>query len=93
MTINTCINTTQVVSLKNLDTKGHFDMEIDKKNAVLASIKGKELTLTPNLTPLLKKLRDKRKKMARVTISLTKGKDEEKKYLAIVALRIRDCIK
>ena len=92
ITINTCANTPQVVSLENVNVGGHFNIETDKENLVSTSIKAGELTLTPNLTPLLKYFRKNRKKLVRVTVNLTKGGKGEKEYLAIVALRIRDCL-
>jgi len=92
ITINTCANTPQVVSLENVNVGGHFNLEMDKENLVLTSIKAGELTLTPNVIPLLKTFRKNRKKLVRVTVNLTKGEKDNKEYLAIVALRIRDCL-
>ncbi len=57
ITINTCVDTPQVVSLDNVNVGGHFNVEMDKENFVLTSIKEGELTLTPNFKFLLKTCR------------------------------------
>ena len=92
ITINTCVDTPQVVSLDNVNVGGHFNVEMDKENFVLTSIKAGELTLTPNFKFLLKTFRKKRTRTVRVHINLTKGENDDKRYLAIVALRISGCL-
>jgi hypothetical protein len=93
ITINTCVNTPQVVSLDNVNIEGHFNIEVDKENLVLTNIKEGELTLTPNFIPLLKTYKKKRTKLVRVHINLTQGENDDKRYLAMVALRISDCLR
>ncbi len=93
ITINTCVNTPQVVSLDNVNVGGHFNIEMDKENLVLTSIRAGELTLTPNLIPLLKTYKEKQTKLVRVHINLTEGENDKKIYLAIIALRIRYCLR
>ena len=59
ITINTCLNTSQVVSLDNVNVRGDFNIEMDIENLILTSIKAGELTLTPNVIPLLKTYKEK----------------------------------
>lgn len=93
ITVETCLNVPKIISLKNVDIAEKFNIEVNKKNTVLTEIKNGKLILTPDFVPLLKTLKKERKKLARVHVDLTRGEKEKKKYLAIVALRIRDCIK
>lgn len=92
ITINTCVNTPQVVSLDNVNVGGHFNIEMDKENLVSTSIKAGELTLTPNLIPVLKTFKEKQTRLVRVHVNLTKGENDKKRFLAIIALRISDCL-
>ncbi|MFT4578945.1 MAG: hypothetical protein ACI9UO_001772 [Nitrospinales bacterium] len=93
ITLNTCSNVPQVVSLENIDTGGKLYIEKDKGELFSASLKAGEITLTPNFAALRKTYKNKQKKMVRVHVSLTKKDKNKKKYLAIIALRIKDCIK
>lgn len=93
ITLNTCANIPQVVSLDNIDTGGKLKIENDKLELVSTSLKAGEITLTPNFSALQKYYKEKQKKMVRVHVSLTKQGKEKKKYLAIIALRINKCVK
>lgn len=66
---------------------------MDKENFVLTSIKAREITLTPNFNLLLNTYREKQTKLVRVHINLTEGETDKKIYLAIIALRIRYCLR
>ncbi len=92
ITINTCANVPKVVSLKNLDLEERFAIEVDKENFVATSLKGDELTLTPNFIALLKAFKKEQKKIMRLHINLTKKENGRKKYLAIIVLRTSDCV-
>ena len=93
ITINTCSNVAKVVSLENLDLGEQFDIEVDKKNFVSTTIKEKKLTLTPNFIDLLKTFKSEQKQIVRLNVNLTRKKNGKKKYLAIIVLRINDCVK
>jgi len=93
ITINTCFTTPRVVSLDHVNVEGNFNVEMDKENFVLTSIKAGELTLTPNFNLLLNTYRKKQTKLVRVHINLTEGETDKKIYLAIIALRIRYCLR
>ena len=93
ITIRTCLNIPQVVSLDNIDTSGQFEIEKDKPALVTANLKAGEITLTPNFNAIRKVLNKKNSRMVRVHVNLTKTNQDTKKYLAIIALRIKDCIK
>lgn len=93
VTINACLNTSKVVSLKKANIGENFNIEMDHKNFVTTSLNKSELTLTPNISPIQKFYKDENKQMVRVHVSLTKNDKDKKKYLAIIALRIRNCIK
>ncbi|PIR01732.1 MAG: hypothetical protein COV66_00010 [Nitrospinae bacterium CG11_big_fil_rev_8_21_14_0_20_45_15] len=93
MTVNTCVDTPQVISLDNVEVGGHFEIESDKENFVTTSVKAGELTLTPNFINLLKTFKKENTGLVRVHVSLTKGEEDNKQYLAIIALRIKDCFK
>ncbi len=93
ITLNTCANVPQVVSLENINIGGPFKIENDKREFVSTSLKAGEITLTPNFPAVRKTYKEKQKKMVRVHINLTKNGKDKKKYLAIIALRINDCIK
>ena len=93
LTINTCVDTPQIVSLDNIETGGTFNIEIDKENFVSTLNKAGELKLTPNFKTLLKTYRKKQSRLVRVHVNLTKGKGKKKRYLAIIALRIKNCLK
>ena len=93
ITITTCSNVPQVVSLENIDTDGHFNIENDQKELVSTSLKAGEITLTPIFSALRNTYSKKHKKMVRAHINLTKEVNGSKKYLAIIAFRINSCIK
>ena len=93
ITMSTCLNIPQVISLENIDTGGQIDIEKDKPDLVSTSMKAGEITLTPNFTAMRKVFKEKNSKLARVHVNLTKTNQDEKKYLAIIALRINNCIK
>ena len=93
ITINTCLNIPQVVSLENIDTEGQFNIEKDKPELVSTNLNAGEITLTPNFKAVRNVFREKSSKLVRVHINLTKTNEEKKKYLAIIALRISSCIK
>jgi len=79
--------------LDNIETGGTFNIEIDKENFVSTLNKAGELKLTPNFKTLLKTYRKKQSRLVRVHVNLTKGKGKKKRYLAIIALRIKNCLK
>ncbi len=91
ITINTCVDTPQVVSLDNIDIKGGFKIESDKEDFVSTSVKAGKLTLIPNFRKLIKIFNKKQTGLVRVHINLTKGEKDKKRYLAIIALRIKNC--
>jgi hypothetical protein len=93
ITMSTCLNIPQVISLENIDTGGKIDIEKDKPELVSASLKAGEITLTPNFAAMYKNFNEKNSKLARVHVNLTKTTQGKKEYLAIIALRINDCIK
>ena len=93
ITMSTCLNIPQVISLENIDTGGKIDIERDKPELVSASLKAGEITLTPNFAAMYKIFNEKNSKLARVHVNLTKTTQGKKEYLAIIALRINDCIK
>lgn len=93
ITIRTCSNVPQVVSLDNVDTEGQFKIEKVKGELFSTSMKAGEITLTPNFKALRKTFNEKKVKLVRVHANLTKTTEDKKKYLAIIALRISDCIK
>ncbi|MGV7221176.1 MAG: hypothetical protein ACQ9MH_06610 [Nitrospinales bacterium] len=93
ITIQTCLNIPQVVSLDNIDTSGEFDIETDKPGLVTTSLKAGEITLTPNFNPIRRVYSKKNSRLVRVHVNLTKTNQDKKEYLAIIALRVKDCIK
>jgi len=93
ITIRTCLNIPQVVSLEKIDTSGQIDIETDKPGLVTTSLKAGEITLTPNFKPIRKVYSKKNSRLVRVHIKLTKTNEDKKEYLAIIALRVKDCIK
>lgn len=93
ITISTCLNIPQVISLANIDTGGQFNIEKDKPELISTSLKDGAITLTPNFTVMRKVFNEKNSKLARVHVNLTKTNQGKKEYLAIIALRINNCIK
>ncbi|MBT6345936.1 MAG: cytochrome c [Nitrospina sp.] len=93
ITLSTCSNVTKVVSLENVETEGKFEVEIDRSELVSANFKAGEITLTPNFSALRKAFYEKKTKLVRVHVNLTKKNKDKKDYLAIIALRMSDCIK
>ena len=93
ITMTTCANSPRFVSLENIDIEEPFKIEVDKMNYVETSINGKQLTITPNLVSLLKTYKKDRKSMLRVHINLIKEENNKKSYLAIIAMRLGNCLK
>ncbi|MBT5257671.1 MAG: cytochrome c [Nitrospina sp.] len=93
ITINTCLNTPQVLSLENIDIGRKLEIEKDKPDLVSTRLGIGEITLTPNFEAMRREFIEKRSKLVRVHINLTKTIQDKKKYLAIIALRINKCIK
>jgi len=93
ITISTCLNIPQVVSLENIDTRGQLNIEKDKPELLTTNLKAGEITLTPNFAAMRKIFNEKKTKLARVHVNLTKTHEGKKEYLAIIALRINNCIK
>ena len=93
ITLSTCSNVTKVVSLENVETEGKFEVEIDRSELVSANFKAGEITLTPNFSALRKAFYEKKTKLVRVHVNLTKKNKDKKDYLAFIALRMSDCIK
>mgnify|MGYP006117978537 CR=1 FL=1 len=93
ITISTCLNIPQVVSLEKIDTGGQIKIEKDKPELLSTSLKAGEITLTPNFEAMRKAFKEKKSKLVRVHVNLTKVHQGKKKYQAIIALRINNCIK
>ena len=91
--MTTCANNPQVVSLGDIAVEKPFEIEVDKKDYVETSISGGELTITPNLVSLLKTYKKDRKSMLRVHINIVRKEENTKNYLAIIALRLGNCLK
>jgi hypothetical protein len=66
---------------------------VDKKNYAEISISGEELIITPKLITLLKAYKKQRKSMLRVHINLMRKEEMKNNFLAIIALRIGNCLK
>ena len=79
ITISTCLNIPQVVSLDNIDTGGTFDIEKDKPEFITTSLKAGEITLTPNFQAMRKEFNEKRSKLVRVFVNLAKTTQDNKK--------------
>ena len=79
--------------MDNIDTDGTFDIEKDKTELITTSLKAGEITLTPNFQAMRKEFNEKRSKLVRVFVNLTKTTQDNKKYLAIIPLRKNKCIK
>ncbi|MBC8285410.1 MAG: cytochrome c [Nitrospinae bacterium] len=93
ITLNTCSNVSQVVSLENVGAGEQFEIEIDKKELISTQLKAGEITLTPNFDAVRSAYKEKKAKLVRVHVNLTQNTKEKKKYLAIIAVRINSCIK
>ena len=93
ITITTCANISKVLSLKKIDIEKPFEIEVDKKDYAEISISGDKLTITPKLITLLKTYKRDSKRMLRVHINLVRKEDKMKNYVAIIALRIGNCLK
>ncbi len=93
ITINTCSNGSQVVALDKVSTEGQFEIEVDKKELISTQLKAGEITITPNFDALRKLYKEKQTKLVRVHVNLTRKSKGKKKYLAIIAVRINNCIK
>jgi hypothetical protein len=93
ITLSTCSNVPKVISLENINVGGQFKIEKDKGTLVTTSLKEGELTISPNFYALRRTYNKKQAKLVRVHVSLTKKSNGKKKYLAIIALRIKNCIK
>ena len=93
ITMTTCANNPQVVSLGDIAVEKPFEIEVDKKNYVETSISRGELTITPKLVSLLKTYKKDRKSMLRVHINIVRKEENTKNYLAIIALRLGNCLK
>jgi cytochrome c len=93
ITMTTCANSPRFVSLKDIDIEEPFKIEVDKKDYIETSINGNKLTITPNLVSLLKTYKKERKSMLRVHINLIKEENNKRNYLAIIAMRLGNCLK
>jgi virulence-associated protein VagC len=93
ITITTCANNSKVVSLENIDIEKPFEVEVDKKDYVEVLISGDKLIITPKLISLLKVYKKDRKSMLRVHINLIRKEEKNNNYLAIIALRLGNCLK
>jgi hypothetical protein len=60
ITMSTCLNIPQVVSLENIDTGGQINIEKDKSELVSTSMKPREITLTPNFKAMRKVFNEKK---------------------------------
>ena len=78
-----------------LDTNQPIAIKIekDKPELLSTSLKAGEITLTPNFEAMRKAFKEKKSKLVRVHVNLTKVHQGKKKYQAIIALRINNCIK
>ncbi len=70
-----------------------MNVEKDKPELISTSLKAGEITLTPNFAEMRKEFNEKKSKLVRVHVNLTKTTQDKKKYLAIIALRINNCEK
>ena len=93
ITMTTCANNPQVVSLGDIAVEKPFEIEVDKNNYVETSVSGGELTITPKLVSLLKTYKKDKKSMLRVHINIIRKEENKKNYLAIIALRLGNCLK
>ena len=93
ITMTTCVNNSKVLSLKKIGIEKPFEIEVDKKDYAEISISGDKLTITPKLITLLKTYKRDSKRMLRVHINLVRKEDKKNNYLAIIALRIGNCLK
>jgi len=93
ITITTCANNSKVVSLENIDIEKPFEVEVDKKDYVEIRISEDKLIITPKLISLLKAYKKDRKSMLRVHINLIRKEGKKNNYLAIIALRLGNCLK
>ena len=93
ITITTCANNSKVISLRNIDIEKPFEVEVDKKNYVEIRISEDKLIITPKLISLLKAYKKDRKSMLRVHINLIRKEGKKNNYLAIIALRLGNCLK
>ena len=93
ITMTTCANNSKVVSLKKIDIEKPFEIEVDKKGYAEISLSGDKLTITPKTITLLNTYKKDRKNMLRVHINLVRKEDKKNNYLAIIALRIGNCLK
>jgi hypothetical protein len=79
--------------LGNIDIEKPFEVEVDKKDYIDIRISKDKLIITPKLVSLLKAYKKDRKSMLRVHINLIRKEKEKKNYLAIIALRLGNCLK
>jgi hypothetical protein len=93
ITITTCANNSKVISLGNIDIEKPFEVEVDKKDYVEIRISGDKLIITPKLISLLKAYKKDRKSMLRLHINLTRKEEKKNSCLAIIALRLGNCLK
>ena len=93
ITMTTCVNNSKVLSLKKIDIEKPFEIEVDKKDYSEISLSGDKLTITPKTITLLNAYKKDRKNMVRVHINLVRKEDKKNNYLAIIALRIGNCLK
>ena len=93
ITMTTCANNSKVLSLKKIGIEKPFEIEVDKNDYTEISISGDKLTITPKLITLLKTYKKDSKRMLRVHINLVRKEDKMKNYVAIIALRIGNCLK
>jgi hypothetical protein len=93
ITMTTCVNNSKVLSLKKIGIEKPFEIEVDKNDYAEISISGDKLTITPKLITLLKTYKRDSKRMLRVHINLVRKEDKVNNYLAIIALRIGNCLK
>jgi hypothetical protein len=93
ITIKTCLNIPQIVSLAKIDTSGQINIETDKPGLVTTTLHNDAITLTPNYKPIRRVYNKKNSRLVRVHVKVTRTNEEKKKYLAIIALRVKDCIK
>jgi hypothetical protein len=93
ITITTCANISKVLSLKKIDIEKPFEIEVDKKDYAEISLSDDKLTITPKTITLLNMYKKDRKNMLRLHINLVRKEDKKNNYLAIIALRIGNCLK
>lgn len=93
LTIKTCINTPITIDLKTLDIEEDYKklkVSVERPELLDARLTGTHIKAIPSLLETYKKLRPQR--VLRTHIMVYSDKTKHEKYLALIAVRIFDCI-